>query len=119
MSTCSELKQYAVVGDCLDLLPKVQDGSIDLVYIDPPYNSGRDFVEYDDRWDSMGDYLAYMVERLRELHRVLRSSGSLYLHSDSSSSHYLKVAPVNLACILVSVNLSECSLLGRIFSATY
>ncbi len=119
------------------------DESVDLIYLDPPFNSKADYnvlfnepgkgdksqaqiQAFDDTWDwsseaseialnelaknrpsiaefiswlskqgklkeSMAAYLSMMAVRLVELHRVLKSSGSLYLHCDPTASHYLKV----------------------------
>ena len=130
-------------GDNLDVLRQhVADESVDLVYLDPPFNSNRSYnvlfknrsgdeaqaqIEaFDDTWTwsqqseaayrnlaeggaplrvadaveamrrLLGDndvlaYLVMMAGRLVELHRVLKSTGSLYLHCDPTASHYLKV----------------------------
>lgn len=132
-------------GDNLEVLRQsVQAGSVDLVYLDPPFNSNRSYnvifnrhqttvdddaaqiQAFDDTWrwtpttelqyggyirgelpNSVADaltafrtllgendamaYLVNMAPRLVEMHRVLKSSGSLYLHCDPTMSHYLKV----------------------------
>jgi site-specific DNA-methyltransferase (adenine-specific) len=78
-------------GDNLAVLRTLPDACIDLIYADPPFNSGRDYGAYDDRWASMGAYLAFMAARLVELWRVLKDTGTLYLHCDPTASHYLKV----------------------------
>ena len=135
-------------GDNLDILRRyVPDESVDLVYLDPPFNSNRDYnvifkdesgrksdaqlLAFEDTWhwgpDAEAQYayltntarnqgrvpstvstivaalrsgigenqmMAYLVEmavRLVELHRVLKPTGSLYLHCDPTASHYLKV----------------------------
>lgn len=128
-------------GDNLDILRRyVEDESVDLVYLDPPFKSQQDYnVLFEDRsgdlseaqihafedtwtWDltsarayaevveSGGEvsrvmqafrtflgetdllaYLSMMAPRLVELHRVLRPTGSLYLHCDPTASHYLKM----------------------------
>ena len=128
-------------GDNLDVMKRyIADESVDLVYLDPPFNSNADynvlFAEQDGsrsaaqvkafgdtwRWDQsaakmfaetverggdasramrafrtiLGDsnmlaYLAMMAPRLVELHRVLKQTGSLYLHCDPTASHYLKL----------------------------
>lgn len=128
-------------GDNLDILRRyVPDDSVDLVYLDPPFNSDADynvlFAEedgsraaaqikaFDDtwRWDqsaalafqetvdqggniakamksfrtllgtsNMLAYLAMMAPRLLELKRVLKDSGSIFLHCDPTASHYLKI----------------------------
>jgi site-specific DNA-methyltransferase (adenine-specific) len=80
-------------GDCLALLMDLPMESVDLVYLDPPFFSGRDFGTFDDRWKGgMSEYLAFMRERLVQLHRVLKPTGSLYLHCDDSAAAYLRVA---------------------------
>jgi site-specific DNA-methyltransferase (adenine-specific) len=129
-------------GDNLNVLrDSIKDESVDLIYLDPPFNSNASYnvlfkgpagtesaaqIEaFDDTWhwnDSaeaafgdvmrggnaaastmlrairsfLGDndmmaYLAMMAVRLVELHRVLKPTGSLYLHCDPTASHYLKI----------------------------
>jgi Adenine specific DNA methylase Mod len=128
-------------GDNLDVLRKhVPDESVDLVYLDPPFNSdanynvlfkergGKDspaqIRAFDDTWhwgmeteaafhevvgrggkladlmtmlrgflgqSDMGAYLMMMAPRVAELHRVLKPTGSLYLHCDPTASHYLRM----------------------------
>jgi DNA modification methylase len=128
-------------GDNLDVLRRyVKDESVDLVYLDPPFNSRQDYnvlfaekdgtrsasqiMAFEDTWEwnqesshvyeeiverggpvaevmiafhtflrgsDMMAYLAMMAPRLVELHRVLRVTGSIYLHCDPTASHYLKM----------------------------
>ncbi len=129
-------------GDNLDILREhVADESVDLIYLDPPFNSKRDYnllfkspkgqtsdaqiTAFEDSWhwgpqaeaefhqiikgtntdvaemmqalrkflgqNDMMAYLTMMANRLMEMHRVLKSTGSLYLHCDPTASHYLKV----------------------------
>lgn len=129
-------------GDNLKILREyIRDESVDLIYLDPPFNSNRSYnvlfkdekgkesqsqIEaFDDTWhwneetetryrelvtDIAGDvgamiealrtvigtnqmmaYLVMMAIRLVELHRVLKPTGSLYLHCDPTASHYLKI----------------------------
>ena len=129
-------------GDNLDILRSyIEDETVDLVYLDPPFNSNATYnvlfksagggdsqaqIEaFDDTWhwnlsaerafdeviqsgnsaaanmlialrsflgeNDMMAYLAMMAVRLIELHRVLRPTGSLYLHCDPTASHYLKI----------------------------
>ena len=77
-------------GDCLDVMRGRDAASVDLVYADPPYCTGRDFGAFDDRWPSREAYLAFMRERLVEAHRLLRPHGSVYLHCDPTASHYIQ-----------------------------
>ena len=82
-------------GDCLDTMNKMKCNSIDLIYADPPFNSGRNYTgsagTFGDRWKTRQQYLDFMQERLEEMHRMLKSTGSLYLHCDPTASHYLKI----------------------------
>lgn len=126
-------------GDNLQVLRAWPDACVDLVYLDPPFNSKRDYnyiyrdiagagdtaqeQAFSDTWTMHGAaadfaevtesgrpegilldalhrvhgdgslvaYLAVMASRLRELHRVLKPTGSLYLHCDPTASHYLKM----------------------------
>ncbi len=119
-------------GDNLDILSGLDSESVDLIYLDPPFNSKRMYsapmgskaagASFKDMWTwsdvdearleylfdkypalanyiqsiselhgkPMMAYVTYMTQRLIELHRVLKSTGSLYLHCDPTASHYLK-----------------------------
>ena len=79
-------------GDNLEIMRGMDDGSVDLIYADPPFNTGKDWGAFDDRWEgSMKGYLKFMEPRLIEMHRLLKDTGSIYLHCDPNASHYLKV----------------------------
>ena len=106
------------LGDCLDVLPTYEKGSFDLIYVDPPFNTGRTQgrvqlrtvkdAEGDrtgfggDRYrtvqlgsksfgDSFDDYLGWLEPRLREAHRLLAPTGSFVLHLDYREVHYLSL----------------------------
>ena len=88
-------------GDCLDQLGKLPDGCVDLIYIDPPFNSNRNYEvfwgetkekrAFEDRHASTQAYIEYMRPRCVELARVLKKTGSFYFHCDWHASHYVKV----------------------------
>ena len=129
-------------GDNLQILrEQIADESVDLIYLDPPFNSKRDYnllfktpkghesdaqiTAFEDTWhwggqaqdefrelmkcnntevsqmmealraflgeNDMMAYLTMMANRLLEMHRVLKPTGSLYLHCDPTASHYLKI----------------------------
>jgi site-specific DNA-methyltransferase (adenine-specific) len=120
-------------GDNLYILNGMNSESVDLIYLDPPFNSKRTYsapigskaagASFDDMWTwedvdkaylerlandypaltefiesigkingkSMMSYITYMVQRLIEMHRILKSTGSFYLHCDPTASHYLKI----------------------------
>lgn len=88
--------------DNLERLVQMPSESVDLVYLDPPFFSNKVYEviwgdeaevrSFEDRWEGgIQHYIGWMKERLVELHRVLKPSGSLYLHCDPHASHYLKV----------------------------
>ena len=89
-------------GDNLEVMPKyIPDESVDLIYIDPPFNSSRNYEvfwgeaqerrAFEDRFGDAMTYLDWMRPRIRELHRVLKPTGSFYYHCDWHVSHYVKV----------------------------
>src|SRR3989344_3512151 len=127
-------------GDNLQILERISDETFDLIYLDPPFNSNRNynvlFYEgqidasaqihaFEDTWEwtpqtvelfeklkadknpriailtaslsefigqnSMMAYLVNMIARLIPLRRVLKQTGSIYLHCDPTASHYLKI----------------------------
>ena len=119
-------------GDNLDVMRGMNSESVDLIYLDPPFNSNRDYAapigseaagakfkdtwtldDVDEAWHgevaerdpplysiidaaglahgtSMKSYLIMMAVRLLEMRRILRPTGSIYLHCDSTAGHYLK-----------------------------
>ena len=140
--TTTDWKNQLYFGDNLDILRNhVADASVDLIYLDPPFNSNANYnvlfqekggqqsaaqiTAFEDTWhwslDSesayqdvvtnatgklpdllqamrsfLGDndmmaYLTMMAQRMVELHRVLKDTGSIYLHCDPTASHYLKL----------------------------
>jgi DNA modification methylase len=88
-------------GDNLDQLRKLPEACVDLIYIDPPFNSNRNYEvfwgetkekrSFADRHESTKAYIEYMRPRCVELHRVLKRTGSFYYHCDWHASHYVKV----------------------------
>ena len=87
-------------GDCLEQLKNLPDGCVDLIYIDPPFNSNRNYEvfwgetkekrSFEDRHASTAAYIGYMRPRCVELARVLKKTGSFYYHCDWHASHYVK-----------------------------
>jgi site-specific DNA-methyltransferase (adenine-specific) len=102
----------------MDVLPTLADGSFQLIYIDPPFNTGKSqarrslkavsdpdgdrtgfqgrryrtrLLDRSSYRDAFDDYLAFLEPRLREAHRLLCTSGTLYLHVDYREAHYCKL----------------------------
>jgi site-specific DNA-methyltransferase (adenine-specific) len=107
-----------ILGENLEVLPSLEDGAFQLIYIDPPFNTGRaqtrrtvqtvpdadgDRTGFNGRryktrllaessyLDDFDDYLAFLEPRLREAHRLLAVSGTFYFHIDYREAHYCKL----------------------------
>ena len=79
-------------GDNLEIMRGMESGVIDLIATDPPFNTGKDWGQFNDKWENgLKGYLKFMEPRLQEMHRLLKDTGSIYLHCDPNASHYLKV----------------------------
>jgi site-specific DNA-methyltransferase (adenine-specific) len=88
-------------GDNLEQLKKLPDACVDLIYIDPPFNSNRTYEifwgetkekrSFEDRHESTRAYIEFMRPRCVQLSRVLKKTGSFYCHCDWHASHYVKV----------------------------
>lgn len=86
--------------DCLQGLKKIDDNSIDMVYLDPPFftqttqklrdKNGNEY-SFDDKWISIEEYIGYLEERIIEIRRVLKEDGSIFFHCDRIASHYIRV----------------------------
>ncbi len=107
-----------ILGDNLEVLPRLEGEAFQLIYIDPPFNTGTEQTrrtlqtvldEHGDRTgfagrrystrllaessyrDDFDDYLAFLEPRLREAHRLLAESGTFYFHIDYREAHYCKL----------------------------
>ncbi len=81
--------------DCLETSKRLPDTSIDLIYADPPFFTGRMYsmngCSFDDNWTNTQEYIDWIKPRLEEFKRLLKPTGSIYIHCDWHISHYLKV----------------------------
>lgn len=87
-------------GDCLEILKEFNDNSIDLIYLDPPFftntiqklktRDGSKEFSYRDIWKNNEEYAEFLYYRLIELKRVLKNTGSIFVHCDKNSTHIIK-----------------------------
>src|SRR5690242_21312957 len=77
-------------GDCLELFPRVGDGTVDLVFADPPFNIGYDYDVYDDRLGA-DQYLEWTSRWAAEVARVLKPNGTFWLAIGDEYAAELKV----------------------------
>lgn len=87
-----------VCGDNLAVMRQLPEAGFDLLYADPPFFSERTLTgrtpqaSFADGWNGdLDTYLGWLVPRLREMHRLLRPTGCLYVHLDWHAAHYVKV----------------------------
>lgn len=91
-----------ILGDNLEVLRKIDTESVDLIYLDPPFFSNRNYEviwgdegeirSFKDRWSGGVDhYIAWLKERVIEMHRILKSTGSIFLHCDWHANAYIRV----------------------------
>lgn len=109
---------FVVLGDCSNVLPKLPDGQFQLIYIDPPFNTGKvqerrtlktersangDRVGFGGNsystteiarlgyLDAFDDYIGFLGPKLEEARRLLSDDGTLFVHLDYREAHYAKV----------------------------
>lgn len=90
-----------ICGDCASELARLEEGTVDLIYLDPPFftqsvqrmysEETKSELTFFDKWNSMEEYLLFMEKRLAECKRILKATGSIFVHCDRNASHYLKV----------------------------
>lgn len=92
-----------ILGDNLEVLRGLPSESVDLIYLDPPFFSNRHYEciwkgdkgeirSFEDRWSGgIEHYIQWLRERVQEMHRVLKSTGSIYLHCDHHADAYIRV----------------------------
>ncbi len=91
-----------ILGDCLEVLKTLESESIDLIYLDPPFFSNRNYEviwgdageirSFQDRWSGGIDhYIGWLKERVQEMYRVLKATGSIFLHCDWHANSHIRV----------------------------
>ena len=76
--------------DNLELLLSQPDESVDLIYCDILYGTGRNFGDFQDLKPIRSEIEAHYLPRLKEMHRVLKSTGSIYLQMDTRINHWMR-----------------------------
>ena len=88
-------------GDCKEILSSLKSNSVNLIYLDPPFFTNREFeicdnndnhLHFKDLWENdINKYLDFMNDILNQSIRVLKKTGLVFLHCDYHASHYLKI----------------------------
>jgi DNA modification methylase len=91
-----------ILGDNLEILKTMEADSVDLIYLDPPFFSNRNYEviwgdagevrSFQDRWaGGIDHYIAWLKERVAEMYRILKPTGSMFLHCDWHAQAYIQV----------------------------
>ncbi|MDR1372395.1 MAG: hypothetical protein LBJ17_04610 [Dysgonamonadaceae bacterium] len=91
-----------ILGDNLEILKTLDSESVDLIYLDPPFFSNRNYEviwgdegevrSFQDRWaGGMDHYIAWLKERVAEMYCILKPTGSIFLHCDWHADAYIRV----------------------------
>ena len=89
-----------ILGNCLEKLKCIEAHQVDLVYFDPPFftqkthslsnSDNTKTYEFDDKYDSLDEYLLLIEKALIESKRILKDTGSVFLHCDKTASHHIR-----------------------------
>lgn len=78
-------------GDCIEALPQIPDNSVDLIFADPPYNIGKQFGDFKDRWGSDKEYAEWCYQWLELCIDKLKDNGSMYVMSSTQAMPYIDI----------------------------
>ena len=88
-------------GNCVEKLKEIESNKVDLIYFDPPFFTQRKHslttkdksktYEFDDKFNSIEEYLGLIEEVLQQSKRILKTTGSVFLHCDKTASHNIRV----------------------------
>ena len=91
-----------ILGDNLEILKTMESETVDLIYLDPPFFSNRNYEviwgdegevrSFQDRWaGGIDHYIGWLKERVEQMHRILKPTGSIFLHCDWHADAYIRV----------------------------
>lgn len=79
------------LGDNLEIMSLIDDNKLDMIYSDILYGTGRKFNDYQDLKPNKVDIEKHYIPRIKEMHRILKESGSLYLQMDMRICHWVRL----------------------------
>ncbi len=101
MEIISKNNQTLILGDALDALrEKIPNKSVDLIFVDPPYNIGKDFNGLKDKWAKDEDYLDWCYEWIDLLVSKLKPNGSMYIMTSTQFMPYFDIRIRKIMTIL-------------------
>jgi len=79
------------ICDNLELMAEMQDNTVDLIYCDILYGTGRKFKDYQDLKPIRSEIENHYIPRIKEMHRILKPTGSIYLQMDTRINHWMRI----------------------------
>jgi site-specific DNA-methyltransferase (adenine-specific) len=86
----NECYQQCFLSDNMELMKTIESNTIDLIYCDILYGTGRKFKDYQDLKPIRNDIENHYIPRLKEMHRILKPTGSIYLQMDTKINHWVR-----------------------------
>lgn len=96
-----EHKLETIRGDCLEVMRSMEDKSVDLIYLDPPFftqkiqklktRDRKKEFSFNDIWDTHQEYAQFIHDRVIEMYRLLANTGSIFFHCDRNASHIVRI----------------------------
>ncbi len=77
--------------DNLELMAEIKDNTVDLIYCDILYGTGRRFADYQDLKPIRSEIELHYIPRIKEMHRILKDNGSIYLQMDTKINHWMRI----------------------------
>lgn len=87
-------------GDCAEVLSTISAESVNLIYLDPPFFTGKSHTNstrdgetqysFNDQWRSLEEFSGFLTERIKACKRILRNDGSIFVHCDHNGSHVVR-----------------------------
>lgn len=94
-------KNCIILDDCLNVIKNIQSNSIDLIYLDPPFFTNKiqrqatkdrnKILSFNDNWKNDSEYANFLFVRFLEFHRILKESGSIFVHCDINANHIIRL----------------------------
>ena len=94
------LLNQVIHGDCLEILNQLENASVDMAYLDPPFLTNKNHsavarnrqkkFSFTDIWNNFSDYVEYMKARITQIHCVLKDTGSIFVHCDTNANFLLR-----------------------------
>lgn len=96
----NQVSSEVIFSDSLGAMKKMQGSTIDMVYLDPPFFTNRHHsavnrdrtqaFSFSDVWNGLSEYAEFMEVRLKQIHRLLKDTGSVFVHCDKNSNFLLR-----------------------------